>query len=42
MIATTIIRGTIVSVKEVPLTFHVEQQTLFDTQHFKGESESYL
>ena len=41
MIATIIVRGKIVSVEEVPLTFHTTQQTLLSDQHPKGESESY-
>lgn len=38
MIATTISHGTTISIEELPLTFHSEQQTLFQSQHPKGES----
>ena len=40
MIATTISHGTIVIIEELSLTFHTTQQTLFQSQHLKGESES--
>lgn len=40
MIATTISHGTIISIEEIPLTLYSDQQTLFKSQHPKGESES--
>ena len=40
MIATTIIHGKVISIKEVPLTFHTNQQTILSDQHPEGESES--
>ena len=37
MIATTIINGKVLSTKELPLTFHNEQQTLLDIQSLVEE-----